>query len=97
MIRTRVQIPNAVTRISSNTMTRMWNNPMMGAAPKSVVEQERRVANGQSEDCLSYCSSIYTLYKYVLVWHNQRINEVDQPMRIKNRMAPFPDGAILAE
>ena len=55
------------------------------------------VANGQSEDCLSYCSSIYTLYKYVLVWHNQRINEVDQPMRIKNGMAPFPDGAILAE
>ena len=23
-------------------------------------------------DCLSYCSSIYTFYKYVLVWHNQR-------------------------
>ena len=23
-------------------------------------------------DCLSYCSSIYTFYKYVLVWHNQQ-------------------------
>ena len=97
MRRTRTQRANTVTRTSSRTSNKTWNNPMMGAAPKSVVEQERIVANGQSEDCLSYCSSIYTLYKYVLVWHNQRINEVDQPMRIKNGMAPFPDGAILAE
>ena len=30
------------------------------------------VAMDSLRDCLSYCSSIYTFYKYVLVWHNQQ-------------------------
>ena len=40
---------------------------MMGAAPRSVVEQEGKLQMDSLRDCLSYCSSIYTFYKYVLV------------------------------
>ena len=43
MRRTRTQRVNTVTRTSNNTKIKMWNNPMMGAAPKSVVEQEGKL------------------------------------------------------
>ena len=42
------------------------------AAPRSMVEQEGKSQMDSLRDCLSYCSSIYTFYKYVLVWHNQQ-------------------------
>ena len=45
--------------------------PMMRAAPRSVVEQEGKLQMDSLRDCLSYGSSICTIYKCVLVWHNQ--------------------------
>ena len=67
MRRTKTQRVNTVTRASSDTNSKMWNNPMVGAAPRSVVEQEGMSQMDSLRDCLSYCSSIYTFYKYVLV------------------------------
>ena len=36
------------------------------------VEQEGKLQMDSLRDCLLYCSSIYTIYKYELVLHNQQ-------------------------
>ena len=70
MRRAWTQRVKTVTRTSS-TMTREWSRSMMMSCTVTGVEQEGKLQMDSLRDCLSYCSSIYTFYKYVLVWHNQ--------------------------
>ena len=71
MRRAWTQRVNKMTRTSS-TMTRKWSRSIMMSCTVSGVEQEGKSQMDSLRDCLSYCSSIYTFYRYVLVWHDQR-------------------------
>ena len=71
MRRAWTQRVNSMTRTSS-TMTREWSRSMMMSCTAFGVEQEGKLQMDSLRDCLSYCSSIYTFYKYVLVWQYQR-------------------------
>ena len=70
MRRAWTQRVKTMTRTSSN-ITRKWSRSMVMSCTVSGVEQEGKSQMDSLRDCLSYCSSIYTFYKYVLVWHNQ--------------------------
>ena len=71
MRRAWTQRVNTMTRTSS-TITRKWSRSIMMSCTVAGVEQEGKSQMDSLRDCLSYCSSIYTFYKYVLVWHNQQ-------------------------
>ena len=71
MRRAWTQRVNRMTRTSS-TITREWSRSIMMSCTVAGVEQEGKSQMDSLRDCLSYCSSIYTFYKYVLVWHNQQ-------------------------
>ena len=66
----RTQRVNTMTR-NSSTMTRKRSRSIMMSCTVATVEQEGKSQMGSLRECLSYCSSIYTFDKYVLVWYNQ--------------------------
>ena len=60
----------------SSTQVKSSHEPLFRDRAAQLLGQSKEGMSQMDSlrDCLSYCSSIYTFYKYVLVWHNQRIN-----------------------